>query len=277
MIAAPEPPIDSGLRGDIVCRRVGGVSTLTRLYSRSPLKLLSPSPVGDAACVVLSSFGGGMVAGDDVPIRVRVETDAACVLTTQASSKVYRSDGRVCRQSLSATVEDGAVLVVVPDPLCCFADARLAQRQRFGLSGSANLVWLDWLTSGRWARGERWAFESFDTRTDVLIDERPILRETLRLSDLACANAMRTGRFDTYAVLTIIGARCAEMIEHVTQVVGAQPIGRSMETLVSTARVQAGAIVRILGPRAQSVQTLLRQLLAPLQSVIGADPWARKW
>ena len=69
-------------------------------------------------------FGGGLVGGDDIQLRADVTAGARALLTTQASTKVYRSERR-SRQSLTATVGANALLAVVPDPIVCFAARRL--------------------------------------------------------------------------------------------------------------------------------------------------------
>lgn len=269
-------PVDAPYRGDVVCRAICGRSTLTRLYSTSPLKLLAPTHIGRAAHVVMSSFGGGMVSGDVVPLRFRIERDASCVVATQSSSKVYRSNGQTCVQTVDAVVEDDATLVWLPDPLVCYADSRYEQRQQFDLAPRANLLSLDWLTSGRWARDERWAFESVESRTDVRIADRLVLRETLRLNDLR-DRSMRVGRFDCYAVLTMIGPSLAAIAARARYFTLDWPVGREMDVLSSFSPIEGGAVMRILGPRVQVVQTRVRQLIEPLADVIGGDPWARKW
>lgn len=269
-------------RGDIVCERVAGRSALTRCYARAPLKLLTPNPIGDAAHVVMSSFGGGLVSGDDVPLRVRVDAGASCVLSTQSSSKVYRSDGRTCSQSLHASVATGGLLAVLPDPLACFAEARLVQTQSFDLAGGGNLVWLDWLTSGRWACDERWAFASLRTRADIRIDGRLRVREALQIDsrsgDLPIASAMRLGRFNCYAVLAVIGPAVAPMIEEAKRIIADLDVGRDTSLFASLAPIDDdGVVVRILGPDMRDAQRLLRPIVAKLETVIGSDPWGRKW
>lgn len=273
------PPHTTRACGEIVCRRIDGRSSLVRAYSRSPLKLLTPDPVGDAAHVVMSSYGGGLVAGDDVPVVATIGPDAACVLSTQSAGKAYRSDGRTCAQSLEATIADGGLFAVLPDPLCCFAGARFAQRQTFDLAATGNLVWLDWFTSGRWARDERWQFESLASRTDVRIDGRLILREALRLDGDDVASSMRAGGYDCYAVLTIVGPKLMAMADVAERAVAALPVNRHhTDLLASSARLDHhGVIVRFLGQAAQSVQHQIRPIVAALADVIGADPWSRKW
>ena len=143
----------SSLCGDVVCERVAGRSVLTRVWSTDPLKLLSPRLAGDTAHVVQSSYGGGLLGGDVVAVRADVRPGAKLLMTTQSAGKVYRTTGEASVQTLDATVDDDAVLAVLPDPLCAYAGARFQQRQTFDLSPTANLVWLDWITSGRHGRG----------------------------------------------------------------------------------------------------------------------------
>src|SRR5690349_16160398 len=99
--------------------RSRGRSVVTRARSVAPLRLLAPASPGDAAWVYQSSLGGGFVGRDAVELAVEVAPEARLFLTSQASSKVYRRAASRCE--LTATVGDGGVLVVWPDPIACFA------------------------------------------------------------------------------------------------------------------------------------------------------------
>ncbi len=50
--------------------RVGGRSRLTRCLSVAPLKILTPNAGADYCTAVLSGYGGGLVAGDQVRLSV---------------------------------------------------------------------------------------------------------------------------------------------------------------------------------------------------------------
>ena len=195
---------ESQLRVEVV----GAACAATRRRVSYPLKLAIPhslasfAPARGAAAAALPSgspplpvwaimlgFGGGLVAADCVALSVRVEPSAALVLTTQASTKVYHS--RAHQQapagagaaalagapafrpaavfSLAATVSAGSLLVVAPDPVVCFADAALRQAAAVVVHPQGSLLLLDWLTAGRTARGERWAFRSYESRTTVWV------------------------------------------------------------------------------------------------------------
>jgi hypothetical protein len=90
-------------------------------------------------------------------------------LTTQASTKVYctKRDARVTRHTLAASVGQGGLLVLAPDPVVPYANAAYDQRQTFELAPGSSLIAVDWVGAGRVSRGERWAFTSFSSRNSV--------------------------------------------------------------------------------------------------------------
>jgi urease accessory protein len=71
--------------------RTHGRSVASHVYATSPLRLLTPANHGHAAWVFLSSLGGGLVDGDRLALAVSVEKGAAAYLSTQASTRVYKS------------------------------------------------------------------------------------------------------------------------------------------------------------------------------------------
>jgi sodium/pantothenate symporter len=122
---------------------VAGATAVVRRRATTPLKLLTPRSMNGVAHVVASTYGGGLLAGDEVALMVMAGPATRCTLGTQASTKVYRSEiGQVSRQSLEADVGPGAILAVAPDPVTCFAGARYEQCQRFRLAAGASLLLL---------------------------------------------------------------------------------------------------------------------------------------
>jgi len=280
-LAAPTqpPPEGEGPENYVRCERINSQSALTRVRSTAPLKILSPRSPTESKTVVLSSFGGGLLGGDRVPIRLHVGGGAALTVLTQSGGKVYRTTGDWSEQSITATVEQDGVLVLVPDPLAAFAGSKYRQIQRFDLAADANLVWLDTITAGRLAYGERWAMREFSSRTTIAVDGRPILRETLELSDspLPIASLLRMGRFDVYAVLAIAGPRVAAMAEHALGLIRCTPVGKDEPLLAAASPMRGGVVLRILGQDSQTVRRLLFDLLSPLVTITGQHPWSRKW
>ncbi|GAA5994871.1 urease accessory protein UreD [Rhodotorula paludigena] len=154
-----------------------------------PLKLIVPARrfLPRVQCAYVIGYGGGLVAGDRVRLKVEVEEGTALVLLTQGSTKVFKTrPGRyltttpalgasnTTEQQYRLSVGPSALLVLLPAPVTCFSRARYAQRQVVRLANeSSSLVLLDWYTSGRMALGkagpdgEEWEFESYRSENEV--------------------------------------------------------------------------------------------------------------
>src|SRR5262245_38776764 len=148
-VSLERPPHRAG-SGFIRVAGAGRRSTVVRAVAASPLRLLTPRNHGRAAWIYTSRYGGGFVGGDHVSLDIGVEPGAAAFVSTQASTKVYRSPAGATSE-LSARVGDRGLLVVAPDPVVCFRGSRYRQLQQFDLARDAGLVLVDWVTSGRHA------------------------------------------------------------------------------------------------------------------------------
>ena len=77
---------------------------------------------------------------------------ARALLTTQASTKVYRSLRPGEPASRPTVDDDGRCSPCCPIRLSAFRGADFSQTQRYDLRRDASLVVVDWMTSGRHAR-----------------------------------------------------------------------------------------------------------------------------
>ncbi|MEO7328853.1 MAG: urease accessory protein UreD, partial [Minicystis sp.] len=132
--------MSGGGRGRLSFEQSASGTVLREVYATSPLKLLTPRNHGRAAWVYVATFGGGLVDGDALHLDVTVSAGTTALLGTQASTKVYRCPTSSCRQDLVARVGAGALLVSLPDPVACFAEARYAQSIAIDLDPSASLI-----------------------------------------------------------------------------------------------------------------------------------------
>ena len=255
----------------------GGRSVVCRAFAASPLKLLTPRNHGVAAWVYAASYGGGLVGGDAIRLSVDVAPGAMAFLSTQSSTKAYRSD-RGTSAHLDALVGDAGLLVVAPDPVVCFAGSSYRQSQQFDVSGTGSFVQVDWLASGRRAAGERWAFDRYSSRTIVRVDGRLILYDGLSLDSTDGDVSLRIGRFDVLAMVLIVGASLSAAADAVLTEINALPVVRCPDTLASASRISAtGIVVRIAGRSVEQVGGLVRTHLRFLPARLGDDPWSRKW
>ena len=322
---------------------VSGQSAVTSAFASTPMKLLTPRSRGQSVWACTSSFGGGFVAGDETRLDLRIGRGARCFLGTQASTKIYRNPRALaCGHVTQATIEENALLVFAPDPVQPFAGSSYTQRQTFRLGAGAGLVLVDWFTSGRAARGERWAFNRFQSRNEVWSaplhepdrragvspapagtaneplartrspgrrDARPalpdsrlraveslaarnergkerekIFGECLFLDSLLLDSATepitsphRTGRFNCFALVLILGEPLQPAASGLLAEVSASPVKRTTPLVASASPVRHGAILRVAGESVEQVGQELHHHLQFAAALLGDDPWARKW
>lgn len=258
---------------------VFGESTITSVSASSPLKLLTPCARGKSVWAYASNFGGGLVAGDETRLDARIGTGARCFVGTQASTKVYRNPGRLpCSHTTHAELESGAVLVFAPDPVQAFAGSSYRQQQEFHLASGAGLVLLDWFTSGRAARGERWAFDHFQSRNDVFIEGRRVFVDSIRLNpeDGAPESPHRTGRFNCFALLLLMGASFREAAAAFASEISSRPIERGASFICSASPAREGTVLRLAGEDVETVGREIKRHLTFLAELLGDNPWSRK-
>lgn len=123
---------------------------------------------------------------------------SSVVLATQATTKVFKADSADERvlQSFTLRVESNATLAFLPDPVTCFECAKYRQTQVFHLAADANLVFVDWLTSGRKRNfvstgavrdnrtevHEHWDFSEYDSRAEIYVAGSRLLTDRVRLA-----------------------------------------------------------------------------------------------
>ena len=253
----------------------GSVTVLSTAFAASPVRVLTPRNHGSFAWVFLANFGGGLVDGDRIAVEVDVGEGASALLGTQASTKVYRS-ARGCSQDLRARVADRGALAILPDPVVCFAGARYSQKIDIALAPGGSLVLLDGYTCGRSARGERWQFTRYASRTRVTRGGLCAALDTTRLDAEAGPIAERMGRFDVLLTLLAIGPRVAQLRESLLALATGPAAGAPAIAAASPIGNE-GAILRVTAERVQGAMHLLRPSLAALAELFGDDPFARKW
>ena len=276
--------------GELVFRRRPTIdrTAAETCAARSPLKLLAPKNHGTYSWVFAATFGGGLVDGDAVHLRAHLHPGAKALLGTQAATKVYRAasasgaGARGCTQTLTAAVEDGASLVVLPDPVAPFAGSRFTQRSHVQLGEGASLLLVDAFSCGRVAHGERWDLARYASSTRVYRGGRLLLHDAVLLDAAHGELAERMGRFEALATVSLVGPHFRPIVEHA--LADRTLLARRADVLVSASPLlrdeasgAAGAVVRLAANSVERLALTLRHVLRSLPEIIGDDPFARKW
>jgi urease accessory protein len=257
---------------------INGRSVVTSATANSPLKLLAPRNRNTAAWIFTSTYGGGLLGGDTISLDVHTGAGTRCLLSTQASTKIYKSAGAPSRQRLYARIGAGAMCVSAPDPVVCFEYASYEQSQHFELDPNASLLAIDSLTSGRRACGERWAFSRYQSHTHIRRGNATIFDETILLdaADGPVGGAMRMGHCDCFATMLLTGPALADHVRSLMDEISRSPIDAD-GIVFSASPMPGGAIVRVAGDETETVLKWIHQRLGVIADLVGEDPWARKW
>lgn len=208
-------PLPAGA-GDIVLALLPpDRQSLKTVSFQYPLKLISPDPhrASDekhVTVIFLLTYGGGLVGGDRINLKMELEDNTRLVLLTQGSTKIFKSPIRtvITGQVLDVKVGAGSALCYLPDPTQPFAESIYEQKQTFYVdsTGKSNLLMLDWVSEGRKARGESWTLWSWKGRNEVRAFDntakgRLLLRDAVTLTDSSLGDIGLTHKTNDLGVL----------------------------------------------------------------------------
>jgi urease accessory protein len=115
-----------------------------------PLRVLaSLYPEAPAVCHnVLVHPPGGIVGGDELAVEVSVADRAHALVTTAGATRFYRSTGASAKQTLQATLAEGARLEWLPLETIAYSGCIAENRLRFTLAPGAEMIGWDVLALG---------------------------------------------------------------------------------------------------------------------------------
>ncbi len=193
MSARPLPHAADGVSGvaEIGFARRGGETRLAHLYQRNPLRVLFPTPEpGTGALAVLVTTSGGLVAGDQIAVTVRLGPGALAHVTASAAEKIYRSTGATTEIAQSFTLDQGAWLESLPPETILFDGARLRRKTSLALAPGAGFLGGGIIVFGRRARGEGFSHGLLHDRWQVHRDGALIWGDALQVDgDIAATMA----------------------------------------------------------------------------------------
>jgi urease accessory protein len=286
-------PDDAHLWSALTVAQVRQQSRLVASRSVQPLKIINPAAPASLAChAVLASYGGGLVAGDSIRLRVRCEAESRLLLSTQANTRIFKSlDGQQAAQLTEGHLAENALAVVLPDPLVPQADSRYHQAQHWHLADGATLLLADWWHAGRTDLGEKFAFTSFSTELRVSVAGRLTLldRFALRPAEHLATSQATFGPYHTALSLYLVGppdgARFQRLADALCQLpppgqtdLHASLAGRPYVVAVTQARENV-LLVRALGMSRLDLEPVYRAVSAALagEELLGFDALQRKY
>lgn len=179
---------DGAAPRDAELERVDGAATLefapslTKLYQRTPCRVLTPYVDGTwGREIVLVNTAGGIAGGDRLAYEISLRSGACVTLTAQAAEKIYRALDAAARIETRLSVKDDAFAEWLPQETIVFEGGRLSRAIEISLSGGARVLALEALVLGRTAHGERLASGAIVDRWRVVRNGRLVWADIFRL------------------------------------------------------------------------------------------------
>ncbi|QCR23192.1 urease accessory protein UreD [Pontibacter sp. SGAir0037] len=277
---------------EIAVEEVKYKSKLVTSKNIQPLKILNPASPNGSCHVVLSSYGGGMVAGDQIKLRITCAAGSRLFLNSQSNTKIFKSEnGAVAEQVLNGVAEEEALAIVFPDPVVLQESSHYKQVQQWQLAPHALLFAVDWFHSGRMDTGEKFLFTSFASEIRVSMAGKLVLLDRFSFSP-AENIATSPANFDQYQTMFsayLVGspgdARFAFLAEKLLEL--KMPESSSLHfnmtqqvCVLSVSKVKEGVyILRAMAKTRMQLQPLYERIMAILatEALLGYNPVKRKF
>lgn len=155
---------------------------ISSCYYEGALKITRPVYLEeDLPSIYLIHVGGGYVDGDTYLTDLAVEEGAELAVTTQSSTKVYKTPKKPVVQQTNLTLGKGSVLEYIPDPLIAYEGARFIQDTVVRMEEEACFFYSDIITPG-WAEdGSLFRYDWIRSKLKVYNKEKLVLFDHLLL------------------------------------------------------------------------------------------------
>ncbi len=194
-----------------------GETILTEQLSKKPLKIVNPKSQKKTAICMLTNYGGGFVEGDTIALKVLCKAKTTSLVSSQANTRVYESNGIPCRQSLQLSLEENAFHVFFNDPLVMHEGGSFSQENTISAGKNSVLLLIDWFSSGRTANGESFAFHNFETSTKIKYQEEIVAWDNFKITpkDLNIHSPGNFGKHTSFLNLFLIGDANDKRVKHI--------------------------------------------------------------
>jgi len=133
------------------------------------------------ACLYVMNPGGGYVAGDMYKQELILERGAEVIITTQSSTKVYKTENLPAVLETEIILKADSLLEYLPDPTIAYQNARYQQKTVVRMERGAALIYADMLTPG-WAEdGTLFRYDLIQSKLEVYMEDQLVLLDHLKL------------------------------------------------------------------------------------------------
>jgi urease accessory protein len=246
---------------------VSGRTALVRNRHRGPLavqRAFYPEP-GGLAHVYLLHPPGGVVAGDQLSLRVHVAEGARALVTTPAATKFYRSEGRVAVQKQLLRIGPGASLEWLPQETILFGRAQVRTETRVELEPGATFCGWDMVCLGRPASGDHFAEGRLSQAFEIWQGDRPLWIERSHFDATAPVREARWGLSGRQVFGTFV---CSGVSPEAVAAARAAVDTDESRELFAVSQMRAAIVCRYLGESAERVRQVFGQAWSAIRPLL---------
>jgi urease accessory protein len=138
----------------------------------------------------LSNSTAGLLAGDRLAANVKLMPGTGAKIIAPAATKVFSMREGYATQNLQFAVGTAATLFYYGNQLIPYAQSDYTQNADYHLETGASLVVMEFLTPGRVAGGEVFAFERLRLRSRIFLNQKLILDDRLSINPNAAGGEL---------------------------------------------------------------------------------------
>ncbi|PID06117.1 MULTISPECIES: urease accessory protein UreD [unclassified Sporosarcina] len=168
---------------DLVMENRLGRSVAKTVYFQGAFKVMRPVYFNKNSypCYYLLNPGGGYLDGDRYQMKVTLGEGAMLTLTTQSSTKVYRTPTKPVYQETIFRMKKDSYLEYLPDALIAYKDASCYQKNSIYMEKGATLLYSDILTPGWSPDGEKFSYDMLRLKTEIYMDDQLVAFDHIKL------------------------------------------------------------------------------------------------
>lgn len=158
----------------------GGKTVLDDCYFCAPYKIGSPFAQEDGSIMLMiMNASAGILEGDTYEMDMHVGRGSSVTVTEQSYTKIFKMKNGTAERTVTATVEEGATLKYLPQPVIPFRDSSISTLTRINIQKGGSLIYRDIISCGRLGMGEKFAFSKYASLLEICFEGRKILHENM--------------------------------------------------------------------------------------------------
>lgn len=160
-----------------------GRTVAGNVYFQGAFKVMRPVYLNNYSypCYYLLNPGGGYLDGDTYRMKVSLREKAQLTLTTQSSTKVYKTPKSCAYQETEFHLKKDSYLEYLPDALIAYKDAKYVQKNIVYMEQGATLLYSDIVTPGWSPEGSEFSYDTLRLKSEIYMDDELIVFDHVKL------------------------------------------------------------------------------------------------